>query len=209
MEKEKNKISRTRWIAGACSAAAMLIVGVGYLNQYREVTDLAEVQNREVLTTETVHEEVVNQPLISSAQMENGNASLMQEQDGMEDESFSVQKETNEEESTEEKVLEQEQTENTKAGNSKKDNIQKDNTKIKDTENRTDTDFSEKVTKDETSAVVAGKTISYTIQKGDTLTSICQERYGTIQRIEEICRLNGISSEDLIFAGQELLLPEQ
>lgn len=209
VEKEKNKISRTRWIAGACSAAAMLIVGVGYLNQYREVTDLAEVQNREVLTTETVHEEVVNQPLISSAQMENGNASLMQEQDGMEDESFSVQKETNEEESTEEKVLEQEQTENTKAGNSKKDNIQKDNTKIKDTENRTDTDFSEKVTKDETSAVVAGKTISYTIQKGDTLTSICQERYGTIQRIEEICRLNGISSEDLIFAGQELLLPEQ
>ena len=52
------------------------------------------------------------------------------------------------------------------------------------------------------------KTITYTIQRGDTLTSICQKRYGTISKIDEICRLNGISPEDIIYAGGKLLLPE-
>ena len=52
------------------------------------------------------------------------------------------------------------------------------------------------------------KTITYTIQRGDTLTSICQKQYGTISRINEICQLNGISPEDIIYAGGKLLLPE-
>lgn len=47
----------------------------------------------------------------------------------------------------------------------------------------------------------------YLIQRGDTLTSICKKRYGTIEKIEEICELNGINPEDLIFAGDTLLLP--
>lgn len=51
-------------------------------------------------------------------------------------------------------------------------------------------------------------TREYVIQKGDTLTSISKNRYGTIAKVEEICRLNGISPEDIIYAGQKILLPE-
>ncbi len=48
----------------------------------------------------------------------------------------------------------------------------------------------------------------YTIRRGDTLSSICEKQYGTVSRIDEVCRLNGISPEDIIYAGQKILLPE-
>ena len=48
----------------------------------------------------------------------------------------------------------------------------------------------------------------YIIKKGDTLTSISMAHYGNAGMIEEICRINNISSENLILAGQKILLPE-
>ena len=44
--------------------------------------------------------------------------------------------------------------------------------------------------------------------RGDTMTSICKNKYGSIQRLDEICRLNGIAPDDIIYAGQKLMLPE-
>jgi hypothetical protein len=52
------------------------------------------------------------------------------------------------------------------------------------------------------------KTQDYVIQRGDTLTSICRSKYGTIARIDDVCKANGISPQDIIYAGQKLLLPE-
>lgn len=48
---------------------------------------------------------------------------------------------------------------------------------------------------------------SYTIAKGDTLIYICMNRYGSLERLEEICELNGISNADNIQVGQTILLP--
>lgn len=60
----------------------------------------------------------------------------------------------------------------------------------------------------QTSQTVSGSTREYTIRKGDTLTSISKSYYGTIAKVDEICRLNGISADDIIYAGQKILLPE-
>lgn len=49
--------------------------------------------------------------------------------------------------------------------------------------------------------------ILYTIVKGDTLISICREKYGNPDRIQEICELNQISDPDSIAVGQTILLP--
>ena len=49
----------------------------------------------------------------------------------------------------------------------------------------------------------------YIIQKGDTLTSISMSQYGTLEMIDEICRINDISREDFIFPGQKIVLPEE
>lgn len=49
--------------------------------------------------------------------------------------------------------------------------------------------------------------VSYTIQKGDTLIGICMSRYGSDERVAEICALNSIINPDDIKIGQKILLP--
>ena len=48
---------------------------------------------------------------------------------------------------------------------------------------------------------------SYIIQQGDTLTKISIKNYGNAKRVKEICELNQIQENDLIYPGQTILLP--
>ena len=48
---------------------------------------------------------------------------------------------------------------------------------------------------------------SYTVQPGDTLTSICKSQYGSSQKIQEVAELNHLQNLDDIRVGQKLLLP--
>ncbi len=50
--------------------------------------------------------------------------------------------------------------------------------------------------------------VSYTIERGDTLTSICMRNYGSDARVPEICRINSIADPDDIKVGQQILLPQ-
>lgn len=47
----------------------------------------------------------------------------------------------------------------------------------------------------------------YTVQSGDTLSGIAQKELGDANRYMELANLNGISNPNLIYAGQELRLP--
>ena len=47
----------------------------------------------------------------------------------------------------------------------------------------------------------------YTIRKGDTLTAISVRYYGDVQTVTEICKLNGLKEDDIIYPGQTILLP--
>ena len=48
---------------------------------------------------------------------------------------------------------------------------------------------------------------AYTVVKGDTLIDICMRQYGSLENIDEICHLNGITNADNIQVGQTILLP--
>ncbi|WP_448782292.1 LysM peptidoglycan-binding domain-containing protein [Blautia sp.] len=48
---------------------------------------------------------------------------------------------------------------------------------------------------------------SYVIQPGDTLFQICMDRYGSAEAISQICQLNGISADEIIYPGQVIVLP--
>jgi nucleoid-associated protein YgaU len=52
------------------------------------------------------------------------------------------------------------------------------------------------------------ETISYTVQKGDTLLGICRLHYGSTDRLTEIEQINNITDPDAIYVGQQLLLPQ-
>lgn len=47
----------------------------------------------------------------------------------------------------------------------------------------------------------------YTVVRGDTLSKISERYYGTLQKVAEICLLNHIDQEDIIYEGQIILLP--
>ncbi|MDO4469387.1 MAG: LysM peptidoglycan-binding domain-containing protein [Bacillota bacterium] len=75
----------------------------------------------------------------------------------------------------------------------------------------TEEDFSgEAASKEETKSSQPTNTpaqTSYIIQQGDTLTKISIKNYGNAKRVKEICELNQIQENDLIYPGQTILLP--
>ncbi len=56
-------------------------------------------------------------------------------------------------------------------------------------------------------AAGTGEQKTYVVQDGQTLYSICLEVYGSLSRVNEICELNNLESEDKIISGQKLILP--
>ena len=52
------------------------------------------------------------------------------------------------------------------------------------------------------------KTVSYTVQRGDSLAAICRRQYGNADRVNEIAALNQISDPNHLIPGQKILLPE-
>ena len=48
---------------------------------------------------------------------------------------------------------------------------------------------------------------SIEIQPGDTLFQISMDRYGSIEAISQICKLNGMSADEIIYPGQVIVLP--
>ncbi len=48
---------------------------------------------------------------------------------------------------------------------------------------------------------------SYTVKMGDTLAGISEMYYGGMEKVAEICELNGIEDENTILPGQKILLP--
>lgn len=47
----------------------------------------------------------------------------------------------------------------------------------------------------------------YVVKNGDTLVAICKSKYGSLDKMEEICTINNIKNADYIAPGQKLYLP--
>ena len=60
---------------------------------------------------------------------------------------------------------------------------------------------------EETSVAVENPRETYVIRPGDTLYQISLNRYGTVEAMEQICALNGISANEIIYPGQVIVLP--
>jgi LysM repeat protein len=59
----------------------------------------------------------------------------------------------------------------------------------------------------ETEAAVNGSPRVHLVQEGETLYSICIAEYHSVNKLKEVCELNGLDDENKIVAGQKLLLP--
>lgn len=59
----------------------------------------------------------------------------------------------------------------------------------------------------ETEAAAENTPRVHVVQEGETLYGICIAEYHTVNKLKEICELNGLDDENKIVAGQKLLLP--
>lgn len=59
----------------------------------------------------------------------------------------------------------------------------------------------------ETEAAASESPRVHVVQEGETLYGICIAEYQTMNKLKEICELNGLDDENKIVAGQKLLLP--
>ncbi|MFR3322804.1 MAG: LysM peptidoglycan-binding domain-containing protein [Lachnospiraceae bacterium] len=57
------------------------------------------------------------------------------------------------------------------------------------------------------SAAAQGIHASYTIRMGDTLADICNQYYGSLDKLELLCQVNHISDANLIMPGQRIVPP--
>lgn len=74
-------------------------------------------------------------------------------------------------------------------------------------ENKSETASSEKEDKGSTAEVsTTRETMDYVIKEGDSLRKICYEIYKNDEMLEVIKELNNIENEDIIYAGQTLVL---
>lgn len=205
--KENQKNSRMVWTLGGCTVAAALALGITFFNSYQNMSETLgiletgqEAEQQEEIAKEASAQaaETNDEPLISMQDMNPQN--ITNEENNTEDTQIETETETDTD-TTGGQDVSQENAESDAA----------DQNLVGENEQAEMTGQSSSETDTSAAMMTEGQTAGgdeYIIQKGDTLTSISKKYYGTIAKVEEICRLNGISPEDIIYAGQKLVLPE-
>ena len=190
--KKRDKIAPLFRMASASAAAAMLIAGVLYLNQYeklKKTNSIADKAKIEKKKSETV---VLNS---------NNDAETIEKSEASDTENLKEETQTETKPETELTTDESKQinagAEGEKQSETSKQEQQAGNT---NSENSGSTSTAKTTGSDSLHE-------TYTVREGDTITSISRAYYGTTSKIKEICELNGISAEEFIFPGQKILLP--
>lgn len=188
-ETDARPMHKTR-ILGAGAAAAILVVGITFFNSYEKMEGtLGKITSDTVQETESepVSGDNVQQPLIPSV---------------------TPKAEPVETESAEE-WLGTQTTGELSEEPEKAPPAEEEKQEMEAQPENSGTDRGEEMNPEEAeTATSPGIMQEYIIQRGDTMTSICKNKYGTIERLEEICQMNGIAPEDIIYAGQKIMLPE-
>lgn len=240
-EKEQQMVNPARkravWMAGACTAAAVLAVGITFFNSYQGMENTMGTLLEGSASTEEAKEAEETgasaQEITDNAQetgalgqadtgAEAAQSTMEPSQDAAESsQGVQIQEGTQESDETAENQAEEgavpspgdaQITESGTSSENTGDVGDVGSAAASSNENQVlispealnpDSSQQEAASADSVSGVR-----QYTIRRGDTLSSICEAEYGTIARIDEVCRLNGISPEDIIYAGQKILLPE-
>lgn len=195
-EQEKPSKNRVLYGAGTVVVLALCIVGISLFNNYHKMKNMEETMaamagslatEREA-ETRVVVEEVSGgvQPLETETQNENVAVEETTENAGDETAETAVSTETGQEtEPVDETVSDSESGAVEENGAST-------------------TDAAAEVVNREGASPEQGY---YIVQDGDSLTSICQQFYQDITKVDELCQANDIDEADKIYAGEKLILP--
>lgn len=196
--KPASKNMRVMRLSVVAMFALLCVVGIAAMGGYGKLEEL-QVAARQVIA-EFTEQKIPDATEETTETGQSGNADTLITEDKLADailqENENVQAKTPETPETAaaetEAVQESTQTASEEAA--------AESTSAQETQESTAQEASEPVVQQTTS-------VSYTIQKGDTLIGISLRTYGTESRVQEICDLNNITDPDNIQIGQNILLP--
>lgn len=190
--KKRDKIAPLFRMASASAAAAMLIAGVLYLNQYEKLKKTNSIADKAKI------EKKKSETIVANS---SNDAETIEKSEASDTENLKEETQTETKPETELTTDESKQinagAEGEKQSETSKQEQQAGNT---NPENSGSTSTAKTTGSDSLHE-------TYTVREGDTITSISRAYYGTTSKIKEICELNGISAEEFIFPGQKILLP--
>lgn len=203
-EPQETKIPWKNWVLGASAAAAILAAGVTFFQGYQKMAGNFQQLSSDVeqnVESQMASTDQVEATLIPSVTPENEN--LLKEEEKMAEKPETEQTEKPKELQKREKTEQAQEPEKAAPAGEELEEKEK-------AEEETTVPGEETSETEETAAGLQSGGIlqEYVIQRGDTMTSICKNKYGSIERLDEICQLNGIAPDDIIYAGQKLMLPE-
>ena len=213
----------------ACLAIAVLTVGVNF---YRSYQNVKQNEKESATVSSVIVEEITPSPVVGTSNNEavrqhkqyrtdtiqndaGKNKKNNEENDEENNQSTSEKENSEKKNNTSEKKISAEQTD-TEQKSDKTEQLPDVKTEKADKteqiyqqeadERKAQKRVREAVQKENSEA--AGKAHeSYVIQPGDTLFQISMDRYGSIEAISQICKLNGMSADEIIYPGQVIVLP--
>ena len=210
-EQGEEKTSVFSYAATACLVLAVLTVGVQFYQNYnhKSITDTItdtvsqtanstevtkaerQTEKKSVTPTSALKKDLTPIP-VSPAATETPPVTSMAAEDDAETDTKNVLN------SEKEQEIYREESDTRKAERRvKQEQVENNTAKNKISEDVTDSAV--------TSSAEAGT--SYVIKPGDTLYQISISRYGTMEKVADICRANGLTEEEIIYPGQIIVLP--
>lgn len=176
--------------ASICAAVAVLAVGVLYLNDYQKLQSA-----REVIAD-------IDQERQAAGAQETTPVNGEVDQEGADKQ----QMEGKTDSPSEEKAQETQETD-TDQGEQNQTGEKSEDISASGSADQEQSGQNEDEQEEDSSQVSGEIHPTYTIQRGDTITKISIKTYGSTEKVREICELNNLSVNDLIYPGQKILLP--
>lgn len=193
-EKNEKKEDNSPFLSYAAVACLVLMtgaVGVRFYRNYQELQKYEIVQEVEPAGSFDVH------PVISEKESANPSPGLIKKMDSVQTQDPVKEEKTQKPEPTKITPTPVERSQEKKTVTPKTEQAEKQISKKEKTVE----------TNGKMNSTVTGKGYRYIVRPGDSLFQISLDHYGTIDRIPEICEVNGLSEEEMIYAGQIIVLP--
>ena len=199
-ERGEEKTSVFSYAATVCLALAVLVAGVGFYRNQQEKTEVPE-DYRAASASVVQITPAVTEPVrsVSVSPKAGQTQKPVQTQEAVR--GTPVPTETTQ---IREKISITPEPRRSKKQSVSEATQKKDN---KTEEKKTEEKKTEEKKTEETSVAAENPGETYVIRPGDTLYQISLNRYGTVDAMEQICALNGISANEIIYPGQVIVLP--
>ena len=224
---QKDRIGKaggTRYLASSFLVLTIFVLGMTILNNYDKMKQIEEAMSRmtvemsepsQAVPAETDGAESVSAQTVSAAAENPEEAEANIEEGGQEEateeaaeaaarEEWETQGE--EEQETEQETESQTAAEADLTDASSSHILQERNYSLEDPEEALEMEALGKTDEILEAASRQSQPV-YTIRYGDTLADISARYYGSLDKVEEICELNGIDDANLIVPGEKIVLP--